>query len=156
MQTGNRSLARVSNETWKEIEMTVDTRLTSEQIRAQRDQQPRLRARDLADKLGGISEARLVAADLGGQGGGVTRISCDFDLVFPALERLGGEVMALTRNESCVIEKVGGRFANYRGGPHAALVVNDEIDLRMFPKHCPWLRSGERDQGRATSQPSVL
>ena len=130
MQTGNRSLARVSDETWKETDMTTDTLLTSQQIRAERDAQPRLRARDLADKLG-ISEARLVAADLGQ--GGVTRITCDFDLVFPALERLG-EVMALTRNASCVIEKVG-RFANYRGGPHAALVVNEEIDLRMFPKY---------------------
>lgn len=50
-----------------------------------------------------------------------------------AVTRLG-EVMALTRNESCVIEKVG-VYDDYRGGPHAALVVNHDIDLRLFTKH---------------------
>lgn len=134
MQTGNRSLARVSTETWKETDMTVDTApnppMTSARIRELRGEHARLRARDLADKLG-ISEAQLVAADL--DQGGVTRLIADFDTLFPELEKLG-EVMALTRNESCVIEKVG-TFGNYRGGPHAALVVNDTIDLRMFAKH---------------------
>ncbi len=88
-----------------------------------------MRDRDLADSLG-ISEAQLVAADVGDT---VTRITADLDRVMPAIGRLG-EVMALTRNESCVIEKVGD-YDNYTPGPHASLIVNEEIDLRMFPKH---------------------
>lgn len=88
-----------------------------------------LRERDLAEKIG-ISEAQLLAAHVGQ---GVTCITADMDRIMPALSRLG-EVMALTRNESCVIEKTGS-YGNYQGGPHAALVVNGEIDLRMFPRH---------------------
>jgi putative hemin transport protein len=99
------------------------------EIRAARLEQPKLRERDLADRLG-ITEAQLVAAHIGH---GVTRISLDMDQLMPLVNRLG-EVMALTRNESCVIEKVG-IYDDYRGGPHAALVVNHEIDLRMFPRH---------------------
>ena len=45
-----------------------------------------------------------------------------------------GEVMALTRNRSVVHEKVG-TYANYHSGVHASMVLNDDIDLRMFPKH---------------------
>ena len=103
--------------------------LTAAAIRAAKDETPKLRERDLADQLG-ISEAQLLAAQVGQ---GVTRISADMDRLIPQLNGLG-EVMALTRNNSCVIEKVG-IYDGYRGGPHAALVVNDEIDLRMFPRH---------------------
>lgn len=103
--------------------------LSPETIRAARLDTPNLRDRDLADKLE-ITEAHLVAAHVGH---GVTRITPDLDRVIPALNRLG-EVMALTRNESCVIEKVG-IFDGYRGGEHAALVVNGEMDLRLFPRH---------------------
>lgn len=98
-------------------------------IRAARTAHPDLRERDLADKIG-ISEAQLVAAHIGQ---GVTPVSADLDRVMPAINRLG-EVMALTRNESCVIEKVG-VYDDYRGGSHAALIVNGEIDLRLFPRH---------------------
>ena len=63
----------------------------------------------------------------------MTRLNNDMDALFAGFERLG-EVMALTRNRSCVIEKVG-QYANYKTGSHAGLVVNEEIDLRMFPSH---------------------
>lgn len=99
------------------------------EIRAARLENPKKRERDLADELG-ISEAQLVAAQVGDN---VVRIKADMDILMPWVNRLG-EVMALTRNESCVIEKVG-IYDDYRGGPHAALVVNHEIDLRMFPRH---------------------
>ncbi len=102
---------------------------TPSEIRAARLDNPKMRPRDLADRLG-ISEAQLVAADTGTD---VVRITADMDRLTPMVNRLG-EVMALTRNESCVIEKVG-IYDDYRGGPHAALVVNHEIDLRMFPKY---------------------
>lgn len=40
--------------------------------------------------------------------------------------------MALTRNDHCVIEKVG-TYNNYHSGKHAAMVLDPEIDLRIFP-----------------------
>lgn len=100
-----------------------------EAIRAARSDNPKARARDLAQSLG-ISEAALVAAHIGH---GATRIAAHPDGLLPRLTAFG-PVMALTRNESCVIEKVG-IYDQYRPGPHAALVVNDTIDLRIFPSH---------------------
>ncbi|MBN9889411.1 hemin-degrading factor [Salipiger abyssi] len=90
---------------------------------------PKTRSRDLATQLG-ITEAQLLAAQTGH---GVTRIAAHPDKVIPAVEALG-EVMALTRVEAAVHEKVG-TYANYHTGPHAAMVLADEIDLRIFPKH---------------------
>lgn len=107
--------------------MQALTLQTPADIRAARLASPDLRERDLADRLQ-ISEAELIAAHIGH---GVTRISADCDRIIPAVMRLG-EVMALTRNESCVIEKTG-VYDGFRPGPHAALVVNDPIDLRLFP-----------------------
>ncbi|MCA0873553.1 hemin-degrading factor [Seohaeicola saemankumensis] len=109
--------------------MDVLDTITPAAIRTARQDNPKLRERDLADQLE-ISEAQLLAAHVGQ---GVTRIDADMGRVMPALSRLG-EVMALTRNASCVIEKTG-VYDNYTGGPHAGLVVNGEIDLRMFPRH---------------------
>lgn len=102
---------------------------TPSDIRAAQQDYPKMRPRELADKLG-VSEAQLVAANVGAD---VVRITPVMDDLIPLVNRLG-EVMALTRNESCVIEKLG-IYDDYRGGPHAALVVNHEIDLRMFPRH---------------------
>ena len=102
---------------------------TPEQIRAARGEHPRLRDRDLADRLG-IPEAALVAAHLGED---VTALAADPDLLVPRVAALG-EVMALTRNDSAVHEKVG-RYTDYTPGRHAAMVVNAEIDLRIFPAH---------------------
>jgi len=102
---------------------------TPEEIRAARAENPKLRDRDLADRLG-ISEAALVAADTRR---GVTRIAAHPDALVPRLAALG-EVMALTRNDSAVHEKVG-VYANYTSGQHAAMVVTEEIDLRIFPRH---------------------
>ncbi|NVO56326.1 hemin-degrading factor [Rhodobacteraceae bacterium B1Z28] len=102
---------------------------TPSEIRAVRLENPKKRERDLADQLG-ISEAQLLAAHTGPD---VVRISPNMDRLMPLMNQLG-DVMALTRNESCVIEKVG-VYDDYRGGPHAALIANHEIDLRMFPAH---------------------
>ncbi|SLN46429.1 Hemin transport protein HemS [Falsiruegeria litorea R37] len=99
------------------------------EILAARQDNLSLRDRDLADKLG-ITEAQLVAAHVGID---ATRISADLDDIFPRLPGLGN-VMALTRNRSCVIEKVG-QYENYRSGQHASMVLTADIDLRMFPSH---------------------
>jgi putative hemin transport protein len=109
--------------------MTDQAILSAAQIRSARAEDPKIRDRDLADKLR-ISEAQLVAAYVGID---VTRIAAHPDEIMPRLTGLG-EVMALTRNRSCVIEKVG-VFDNYRSGKHAAMVLNDAIDTRMFPSH---------------------
>lgn len=101
--------------------------LSPEQIRNARAENPKSRARDLAESLG-IAEAELCAALVGH---GATRLSAHPDQLLPRLTAFG-PVLALTRNDSCVIEKVG-VYDNYRPGPHAALVVNEEIDLRLFP-----------------------
>ncbi|CAM3110402.1 putative hemin transport protein [Paracoccus aminovorans] len=84
---------------------------------------------DLAERLG-VPEAALVAAQVGH---GATRIDALPGRLIPHVQALG-EVMALTRNRSCVIEKVG-TYNDFHDGDHAAMTVDPEIDLRMFPRH---------------------
>lgn len=109
--------------------MAEQNTVDSATIRALRDDLPNLRDRDLADKLG-ITEAQLVAAFCGIS---ATKIDAHPDHIVGLAEQLG-EVMALTRNTSCVHEKVG-RFENYHTGDHAVMVLAPEIDLRIFPAH---------------------
>ncbi len=109
--------------------MTQSDSPSPDHIRAFRTENPNMRERDLADKLK-ISEAQLIAAYCGE---GVTRVEAHPDKVIGAAQTLG-EVMALTRNPSCVNEKVG-VYDNYRSGNHAAMVLNGDIDLRIFPSH---------------------
>lgn len=109
--------------------MTELPRLTPADIRAAKQEAPNTRDRDLAKSLG-LSEAQLVAAHLGH---GVTAITPHPDCLMPAASRLG-EVMALTRNESAVHERVGA-YGEYQAGPHASMVLGKEIDLRIFAKH---------------------
>lgn len=110
---------------------SVTPYVTPEDIRAARRDQPRTRARDLAHSLG-IAEAQLVAAMTGA---GALRIDPGPDRLMPLVCGLG-PVLALTRNDSCVAERVG-PYRDYRGGPHASMVLGEEIDLRIFPQH--WL-----------------
>lgn len=86
-----------------------------------------VRPHDLAQNLG-IPEGALVAARVGH---GAVRIEALPDRLIPLVEPLG-EVMALTRNPSCVIEKVG-VYRDYYPGNHASMTLDKEIDLRMFP-----------------------
>lgn len=83
---------------------------------------------DLAGKLG-VPEAALVAAEVGH---GTIRIEAAPGRLIPAVQALG-EVMALTRNRSCVIEKIG-TYNNFHDGDHAAMTLDPEIDLRFFPR----------------------
>jgi putative hemin transport protein len=125
-------------------------RLTSAAIRAARIENPALRERDLAETLG-IPEGQLIAAHTGQTADlRVTRISAQLDQLMPAVARLG-EVMALTRNESCVIEKVG-VYDDYRTGAHAAMILNPEIDMRMFPAHWAHGFAVEKTTDRGTSR----
>jgi putative hemin transport protein len=98
------------------------------EIRIARAENPKMRERDLAAQLG-ISEAELVAAHCGE---GVQRVEPRVNDLLVGLEAVG-EVMALTRNESAVHEKIG-VYDKVHTGDHAALVLGADIDLRIFPK----------------------
>ncbi|WP_244299309.1 hemin-degrading factor [Roseibium aquae] len=88
-----------------------------------------MRERDLARVIG-ITEADYVASFCGSE---ATRIEPRFPDLFPGLSQVG-EVMALTRNESAVHEKIG-HFEKFINGTHAALMLGADIDTRMFPKN---------------------
>ncbi len=96
-------------------------------IRTLRAEHAKMRERDFA-RIHGISEAALVAAYVGA---GTTRLNADVGTLLTGLEAVG-EVMALTRNESVVHEKIG-RYSNVSVGQHTGIVLGDEIDLRVFP-----------------------
>ncbi|SIT76194.1 putative hemin transport protein [Yoonia rosea] len=109
--------------------MTQHSAANPSDIRTFLAENPKLRARDAADAQG-ITEAQLVAA---GIGHGTTRIAAHPDRIIPAAEALG-EVMALTRVDACVHEKVG-EYGNYHRGDHAAMTLTENVDLRIFPSH---------------------
>lgn len=109
------------------------------EIRALREAAPQARARDFAAQHG-LTEAQLVAAYTGI---GATRIAAHPDRVMPLLRGLG-DVMALTRNDSCVIERRG-VYVDYHSGEHAQMVLGEEIDLRIFARH--WVHGFAVDEG---------
>ena len=107
--------------------MTDTTHPTPAEIRAFRAENPKMRERDIAARLG-ISEAALVAAEVGLT---AVRIDGSANRFLERAEALG-EIMALTRNESVVHEKIG-VFEKVTTGKHASIVLGENIDLRIFP-----------------------
>ncbi|MEP5153587.1 ChuX/HutX family heme-like substrate-binding protein [Planktotalea sp.] len=105
----------------------MTTPLSPNDIRIAASENPKLREKDLAKKLG-ITEAQLIASFTGLN---VTRIDANPDTLIPAVCTFG-EVMALTRTGDCVHEKVG-EYGNYHPGKHAAMTLTEHIDLRIFP-----------------------
>lgn len=107
-----------------------------------------LRHRDIAQSLG-ASEGELIAAHVchpaapapcgpDADGGALVahRLQPRWQALLAALPPLG-EVMALTRNASCVHEKTG-CYEDVRAGDDAApvgLVLGPAIDLRLFWRH---------------------
>ncbi len=100
---------------------------TPEQIRTFRRENPKMRERDIAARLD-ISEAALVAAEVGLT---ATRIAPEPSHLLDHAESFG-EIMALSRNESAVHEKIG-VFENIKNGKNSAIVLGENIDLRIFP-----------------------
>src|SRR5690606_23845316 len=98
-------------------------------IRRARGQDPKPRERDFAAGLG-ISEAEYVAAHVGY---GVRRLRPDVETFIHGAGALG-EVMALTRNDSAVHEKIGS-YDKPVSGSGASMLLGEDIDLRIFPKH---------------------
>jgi putative hemin transport protein len=101
---------------------------SAQDIRNLRALHPQMRERDFA-RIHKVSEGQLVAAEVGRT---ATRLSVDVGAVLNGLTDVG-EVMALTRNESAVHEKIG-PYENVSVGPFASIVLGDQIDLRIFPK----------------------
>jgi putative hemin transport protein len=93
-----------------------------------RAEQPRLRARDAAERLS-VSEAELTASRLSVD---AVRLRPEWASLLPALGELG-YIMALTRNEHCVHERKGYyREVSVMANGQMGLVVSADIDLRLF------------------------
>lgn len=102
--------------------------------REYRAEHPSVRIRDAARALG-VSEAELLASDCGDT---VTRLlapegKLGFGEIIQALPTLG-RVMALTRNEHCVHERMG-TYGEIGFFGTMGNVLGPEIDLRFFLKH---------------------
>ncbi|MDL2404008.1 hemin-degrading factor, partial [Rhizobium mayense] len=118
-------------------------------IRAFRAENPKMRERDIAARLG-VSEAALVAAEVGIS---AVRIDADAHRFLARVSSLG-EVLALSRNESAVHEKIG-VYENIKSGVQAAIVLGENIDLRIFPKrwtHAFAVTKTDGDQQRLSLQ----
>jgi putative hemin transport protein len=102
------------------------TSKTPAEIRAYRAENPKLRERDIAANLG-VSEAALVAAECGIS---VVRIDASPNRLLERAPEMG-EVMALSRNESAVHEKIG-VYENIQIGEKTSLTLGANIDLRIF------------------------
>jgi putative hemin transport protein len=96
----------------------------------------KIRHRDFAHSLG-ISEAELLAAHVGTDHAKTEtnfraiRLNSDWPSMIAEAHSLG-EVMALTRNESCVHEKLG--HYGHPTGQNNELLIGKAIDLRLFFK----------------------
>jgi putative hemin transport protein len=94
-----------------------------------RTEQPNLRIRNAAEKLG-VSEAELLATEIGET---VTLLEPKFPQILREFHRVG-RIMALTRNEAIVHERKG-EYKNVevvKGHRQMGLAVNEDIDLRIF------------------------
>lgn len=91
--------------------------------------EPKLRTINISKRLG-VSEAELVSSACDGKT--VVRLKENWEGIFNNLEQLGN-LMALTRNKAAVHEKTG-IYQNISFKGHAGLVLDENIDLRVFHK----------------------
>lgn len=108
--------------------MTDKTMPTPAEIRAYRAENSKMRERDIAANLG-VSEAALVAAEVGIS---AIRIEADPNKLLERAPEFG-TVMALSRNESAVHEKIG-VYEAITIGEMTSLTLGENIDLRIFNK----------------------
>jgi putative hemin transport protein len=106
--------------------MTDKMTPTPADIRAYRAENPKLRERDIAANLA-ISEAALVAAECGLT---AVRIDASPNRLLERAPELG-TVMALSRNDSAVHEKIG-VYEKIQIGERSSLTLGENIDLRIF------------------------
>ncbi|MCY4642439.1 MAG: hemin-degrading factor [Gammaproteobacteria bacterium] len=129
--------------------------LTSElksQYQLLKQRKPGIRARNAAGELG-VPEGSLLAAHVGT---GTTRLADNVQAILKSVLTLG-EVMALTRNESCVHERKG-IYDNCHFFSHGkkamGLFLNPDIDLRLFLEHWKYCFS-TIEQGRSGVRKSL-
>lgn len=107
-----------------------------------KNEQPKLRIKNAADELF-VSELELVSTLEN-----ATRLKKDCPKLFASIENLG-YVMALTRNESVVHEKKGEYHKiSFKG--HVGLVLDPNIDLRIFPKRIGFAYAVPVESARGT------
>ncbi|MBD8889920.1 hemin-degrading factor [Roseibium litorale] len=121
----------------------ADQPVDADRVRLARAENPKLRERDLAQRLG-ISEAEFLAA---GGSGPVIRLDIHFEDIFNGLKKVG-EVMSLVRNDSAVHEKIG-PFEKFVPGRQAAMMLGEQIDQRIFPAHFVHGYAVEKTDGTA-------
>ncbi len=109
--------------------MSTTTTTLAERYEEAKQQNPKMRIRDIAKHLG-VSEADLVATGVGRH---VTRLEGDWEELLKEVNTLG-KVMALTRNNDCVHERKG-VYNNVSFENHVGLVLDPDIDLRLFMMH---------------------
>ncbi len=113
-----------------------------DRARLARRRQPGLRRRDAAAALG-ISEGELISAECGRT---AVRLAPHWPALLQALPSLG-RVMALTRNEHIVHEKIGS-YGGITVSGSTALVLGAEIDLRIFFDRWSFAFAVEEDSPR--------
>lgn len=126
---------------------TAATETLAEKYEAIKQAHPKARIREHANLLG-VSEAHLVAL---GVGDTVTALQAQegCKAILREIESLG-RVMALTRNEHAVHERKG-VYHNVSFEQHMGLVLDDEIDLRLF-MHCWQYAFAVKEQDRRSLQ----
>lgn len=133
MTTGNQASSKGTNRPEAGEGRSGAAPVTGAAIRRAWDElvqvEPKLRPIDIAQRLG-VSEGALVASRCGID---TWRLEPPFGRLLEKLPGVG-QVMVLTRNRSVVHEKVG-RFDHVSiGNPHG-IVLNHDIDLRLFMNH---------------------
>lgn len=115
-------------------------------------QERRLRHRDAARALG-VSEGEAIAAAVGRPAPlGAVRLRGPWPELMACVPRLG-RVMALTRNESAVHEKIG-QYADLSHQGPVGMALGRDIDLRIFYMH--WSEAyAVTEQGEAGVQRSL-
>ncbi|MEL7250188.1 MAG: ChuX/HutX family heme-like substrate-binding protein [Bacteroidota bacterium] len=116
-----------------------------QQAIAIKTQEPRLRNRNLAAKMG-ISEAELLTLSLSNR---TILLRPAFKELLVDLKELG-YVMALTRNEACVHERKGvyDNITFYEGHANMGVAVNPDIDLRFFMSEWVYGLAVTMDRGK--------
>lgn len=107
------------------------------------EKQPNLRIRNAAKELG-VSELELLHTKVND---GVIKLDLNLKELLPQIESLG-EVMALTRNDEAVHERHG-IYANTSFGGPVGLVVNSDIDLRIFGMHWKYAYAVEENDRKS-------
>lgn len=111
------------------LQATTDPDTLRARWDAYKAENKRARIYDAAQALG-VSEAKLLATDCGER---ATRLDGKWGDVLKSLED-AGRLMGLTRNHWAVIEKKG-HYKPVTMDGHVGLVLDEDIDLRIFPKN---------------------